>query len=140
MCIRDRFIGCSIGTNVLVGRFCGAKDSKNVSETVHTSILFSIVCGCILIFLGVAFARPMLEWMATPPEVLGQAVLYMRIFFVGMPAMMLYNFGAAVLRATGDTQRPVSYTQLDVYKRQDGRYGCALCRRPSENGGCALHP
>ena len=106
------FIGCSIGTNVLVGRFCGAKDSKNVSETVHTSILFSIVCGCILIFLGVAFARPMLEWMATPPEVLGQAVLYMRIFFVGMPAMMLYNFGAAVLRATGDTQRPLYYLLL----------------------------
>lgn len=106
------FIGCSIGTNVLVGRFYGAKDAKNVSETVHTSILFSIVCGCILIFLGVAFARPMLEWMATPPEVLGQAVLYMRIFFVGMPAMMLYNFGAAVLRATGDTQRPLYYLLL----------------------------
>ena len=106
------FIGCSIGTNVLVGRFCGAKDAKNVSETVHTSILFSIVCGCILIFLGVAFAKPMLEWMATPPEVLGQAVLYMRIFFVGMPAMMLYNFGAAVLRATGDTQRPLYYLLL----------------------------
>ncbi len=103
------FIGLSIGTNVLVARYYGAKDRKAVEETVHTSILTAGVGGVILIFVGYFAAKPLLEIMGTPPDVIDQAVLYMRIYFVGMPAFMLYNFGAAVLRAIGDTRRPLYF-------------------------------
>ncbi len=103
------FIGFSIGANVLVAQYYGARDEKNVHETVHTSILLAIICGVILIVAGVTLAPPMLELMDTPDEVLGQAVLYMRIYFVGMPATLVYNFGAAILRAVGDTRRPLYY-------------------------------
>lgn len=103
------FIGFSIGANVLVAQYYGARDEKNVHETVHTSVLLAVICGVILIVAGVFLAPPMLELMDTPDEVLGQAVLYMRIYFVGMPATLLYNFGAAILRAVGDTRRPLYY-------------------------------
>ena len=103
------FIGLSIGTNVLVARYYGAQDAKQLSETVHTSVLTSLVSGVILIAVGVAFAEPLLTLMGTPEDVLGQAALYMRIYFVGMPAMMLYNFGAAILRSVGDTKRPLYF-------------------------------
>ena len=103
------FIGFSIGMNVLVAQYFGARDEKNVHETVHTSILLGIVGGFILIVAGMVFAKPMLEWMDTPEDVLSHAVLYMRIYFIGMPAMLVYNFGAAILRAIGDTRRPLYY-------------------------------
>lgn len=103
------FIGFSIGANVLVAQYYGARDEENVHETVHTSILLALICGVILIVAGVSLAPPMLELMDTPKEVLGQAVLYMRIYFVGMPATLVYNFGAAILRAVGDTRRPLYY-------------------------------
>ncbi len=103
------FIGLSIGTNVLVARYYGAKDRKAVEETVHTSILTAGVGGIFLIFAGFFAARPLLEIMGTPADVIDQAVLYMRIYFIGMPAFMLYNFGAAVLRAIGDTRRPLYF-------------------------------
>ena len=103
------FIGLSIGTNVLVANYTGAHQEKAVSETVHTSILLSLLCGTFLIFFGIILAKPLLSLMGTPDDVISQATLYMQIYFVGMPATMLYNFGAAVLRATGDTQRPLYF-------------------------------
>ena len=103
------FIGFSIGTNVLVARYYGAKNQQNVHETVHTSILVSIISGLVLIIVGLVFAVPMLELMGTPEDVLDQATLYIRIYFIGMPSVMLYNFGAAILRAIGDTRRPLYY-------------------------------
>ena len=103
------FIGLSVGTNVLCANYIGAKQEKAVSETVHTSVLLSLICGVILIFIGVLLARPLLTLMGTPEDVLNQATLYMRIYFVGMPATMLYNFGAAILRAVGDTKRPLYF-------------------------------
>ena len=103
------FIGLSVGTNVLCANYIGAKQEKAVSETVHTSVLLSLVCGVILIFIGVLLAKPLLTLMGTPDDVLNQATLYMRIYFVGMPATMLYNFGAAILRAVGDTKRPLYF-------------------------------
>ena len=103
------FMGLSIGTNVLTAQGYGAKNAEDVSDTVHTSILLSLVSGTILIVVGILFSRPLLELMATPEEVLGQAALYMKIYFIGMPAMMAYNFGAAILRAIGDTRRPLYY-------------------------------
>lgn len=103
------FVGFSIGTNVLVARYYGAQDAKNLSETVHTSIALSLVSGVILIFIGVFLAKPLLALMGSPDNVLDQAALYMRIYFAGMPVIMLYNFGSAVLRALGDTRRPLYF-------------------------------
>ena len=103
------FIGLSIGTNVLVARFYGAKKEAEVSDTVHTSIMTAILGGILMIFVGVILARPLLEMMGTPDNVIAHSVLYMRIYFIGMPAFMIYNFGAAILRAIGDTQRPLYF-------------------------------
>ncbi len=94
---------------IQLARYYGAGQRKDLHETVHTAVLVSLVCGVVLIFLGVALSRPLLEMMGTPEDVIGQAVLYMRIYFIGMPVMMLYNFGSAILRAVGDTQRPLYF-------------------------------
>ena len=106
------FIGLSVGTNVLIAQYYGAKDRKNISETVHTSVLISLISGFILVFVGVALAKPILKLMGTPDDVLNQAVLYIRIYFLGMPVTMLYNFGAAILRAIGDTKRPLYFLSI----------------------------
>ena len=103
------FIGVSVGANVLLGKFCGAQDYKNASETVHTAIYIAIWGGVIMIFAGLILARPLLELMGTPMDVIDLSVLYMRIYFIGMPAFMIYNFGAAILRAIGDTKRPLYF-------------------------------
>lgn len=103
------FIGVSVGANVLLGRYYGAQDYKNASETVHTAMVTAIVGGVIMIIAGVLLARPLLEMMGTPQDVLSLSVLYMRIYFIGMPAFMVYNFGAALLRALGDTKRPLYF-------------------------------
>lgn len=103
------FIGISVGANVLIARFCGGGDYDDAQETVQTALWTAVAGGVLLVVIGVAAARPMLEWMATPDEVLEQAVLYMRLYFLGMPATMLFNFGAAVLRAVGDTRRPLYF-------------------------------
>ncbi len=103
------FIGLSVGTNVLVAGYYGAKKEKELSDMVHTAVMTSIVSGVILVFLGLFLAKPALHIMATPDNVIKQATLYMQIYFVGMPAMMAYNFGSAVLRAIGDTKRPLYY-------------------------------
>ena len=107
--IVNLFIGLSIGVNVLVARYYGAGNRKDLHETVHTAVLISIISGVVLVFIGILLARPLLEMMATPEDVIDQSVLYMCIYFVGMPVMMLYNFGAAILRAVGDTQRPLYF-------------------------------
>ncbi len=103
------FLGLSIGSSVLMARYYGAKDQKNIDELVHTSILLSIVCGFALVVIGLIGARPLLSLMGTPDDVLSQAVLYMSIVFLGMPAMLTYDFGAGILRAVGDTRRPLIY-------------------------------
>ena len=87
------FIGFSIGTNVLVAQYFGAKDEQNIQDTVHTSMAIGIIGGMFLVVAGMIFAPMMLELMATPEEVLGQAALYIRIYFIGMPAMLIYNLG-----------------------------------------------
>ena len=106
------FVGLSVGTNVLVAKYIGAKDDKKVSEAVHTSILISFICGAVMILVGLFFTKPLLTLMGTPSDVLNQAALYMRIYFLSMPAVMLYNFGSAVLRAVGDTKRPLYYLTI----------------------------
>lgn len=106
------FIGISVGTNVLVARYVGARDEAGVTETVHTSVMVAAVTGFVLIFVGFFLSEPMLTLMGTPEDVIQQSVLYMRIYFAGMPAIMVYNFGAAILRAIGDTKRPLYFLTL----------------------------
>ena len=103
------FIGFSVGANVLVARFHGADRDDEVSETVHTAIVLSIISGFFLLILGVTVTRTILIWMGTPDDVLDQASLYLKIYFLGMPMMLLYNFGSSILRAMGDTRRPLYY-------------------------------
>jgi len=103
------FIGISVGANVMAARYYGSGSEKEMFQTVHTAILTALLGGCFMVFTGVLVARPVLELMGTPDEVLPQAVLYMRLYFIGMPAFMAYNFGAAILRAIGDTKRPLYF-------------------------------
>lgn len=103
------FIGISVGANVLLGRYVGAQDYKHASQTVHTAMVTAIAGGMLMIIAGMLLARPLLEMMGTPADVLSLSVLYMRIYFIGMPAFMVYNFGAALLRALGDTKRPLYF-------------------------------
>ena len=107
--ITNLFLGLSIAANVLVARFYGAKDTKSVTRTVHTSMLLSIMSGILLTIIGVGGAKYILEFMQTPPEVLRLAVVYLRIYFMGMTATMIYNFGSAILRGVGDTRRPLYF-------------------------------
>lgn len=107
--LTNLFIGLSIGANVLVARFYGAKNGEELNETVHTAMLLSLISGLILTVTGVIFARYFLIWMKTPTEILDLATTYLKIYFLGMPAMMIYNFGSAILRAIGDTKRPLYF-------------------------------
>ena len=105
--IVNLFIGLSVGTSIVVAQYLGKRDFKGVQETVHTSISISVIFGVILLFIGVLFAKPLLLMMNADKDVIDGAALYMRIYFIGMPVNMLYNFGSAVLRAIGDTKRPL---------------------------------
>ncbi len=103
------FIGLSIGANVLMAKFYGAGHSASMEETVHTAMLLSMVSGLVLTAVGEIFARQLLVLMRTPEAILDLATVYLRIYFIGMPAMMIYNFGSAIMRAVGDTQRPLYF-------------------------------
>lgn len=106
------FMGISLGTNVLAARFYGAGKEEEMADTVHTSIAFALLSGIVMAFIGVCCAKWSLELMGTPADVIDQATLYMRIYFLGMPFFMLYNYGAAILRAVGDTKRPLIYLMI----------------------------
>ncbi|MCF0135073.1 MAG: MATE family efflux transporter [Lachnospiraceae bacterium] len=110
--ILNLFIGLSIGTNVLVARNLGARDDEETGKVVHTSILLSLIGGAFLAVVGVVLARPMLQLMGSPEDVIDKSVLYMQIYFLGMPVNMLYNFGSAVMRAQGDTKRPLYFLTI----------------------------
>ena len=103
------FIGISLGANVLAARFYASGKEKEMSETVHTSITLALISGLVMALAGVLLARFALNLMGTPNDVIDQSVLYMRIYFLGMPFFMLYNYGAAILRAVGDTKRPLFF-------------------------------
>ena len=107
--IVNLLIGLATGTNVIIARYYGAKDAKGMSETVHTTMVLAIIGGLIIGFIGTVFARPLLTKMGTPPEILDGAVLYMQIVFIGMPVSAIYNYGSAILRAVGDTKRPLYF-------------------------------
>ncbi len=106
------FIGISAGANVAVANFYGSKDDEAVQETVHTSVILSVVGGAGLMLIGLLLARPILELMGSPEAVLPLSALYLRIFFLGMPGSLLFNFCASILRATGDTKHPLYYLSV----------------------------
>lgn len=101
------FVGLSIGANVIIAKYIGSGDPKKVSDAVHTAMVVSVASGAVLLVVGVSSARSILEMMDTPHDVIELAVIYLRLYFLGMPFMMIYNFGAAVLRCIGDTRRPL---------------------------------
>lgn len=103
------FIGISLGANVLAARYYAAGKDKEMSETVHSAMALALISGVVMLFVGLIFARGALELMDTPDDVIDQSTLYMRIYFLGMPFFMMYNYGAAILRAVGDTKRPLLF-------------------------------
>ena len=106
------FIGLSVGANVLAARAYGAGKKAELKEVVHTAVGTAFVSGITLVFIGFVLAGPALRLMGTPEDVIDQAVLYIRIYFCGMPASMAYNFGSAILRAVGDTKRPMYFLSI----------------------------
>lgn len=105
--ITNLFIGLSVGALAVVARFVGARDGEKVSRSVHTAVLVSVIGGFIVGVFGFFASGVMLEWMNTPEAVLPLSALYLKIYFCGMPFNLLYNFGASILRACGDTKRPL---------------------------------
>lgn len=103
------FVGISVGANVLAARFFASNREEDLSKTVQTSMIISVVGGIIMAAVGTLSAHTVLVMMSSPPEVINLATLYLRIYFLGMPANMIYNFGSALLRAVGDTRRPLYY-------------------------------
>ena len=101
------FVGISIGSNVLIARMIGEGRRKNIPEAVHTAMTLAIICGFLLLVIGNIFAKPILILMGAPGDVIDLAALYLRIYFLGMPFFMIYNFGSSILRSIGDTRRPL---------------------------------
>ena len=110
--IVNLFIGLSVGAGVAVAQGIGAKDDEAVHKTVHTVIPIAIIGGVVLTFVGVLFSRTFLTWMDTSPEILDLSTLYMQIYFGGIIASMIYNYGAAILRAAGDTKSPLIFLTI----------------------------
>lgn len=107
--ILNIFLGLATGVNVLVARYVGAKDRRKASLTVHTAMATALYGGAGMALVSLLIARPMLVWMATPENIINQASLYMWIYSLGVPAVIIYNFGSAILRALGDTRRPLIF-------------------------------
>lgn len=107
--IVNLFMGLSVGTSVVVAQEYGAKQPEDISRSVHTSICISIISGLIVMAAGLILCKPLLIMMGTPADILPLSVLYMKVYFLGIPASMVYNFGAGILRAIGDSRRPMNY-------------------------------
>ena len=107
--ITNLFIGLSVGCNVVVAKHIGEKDHEKIYNSISTSIFISIIGGAILGIVGFFLAKPALQMMGSPADVIDLSTTYLKIYFLGMPALMIYNYGAAILRAQGDTRRPLNF-------------------------------
>ena len=103
------FMGLAVGVSVCVAHAWGAKNKESVRQIVHTAMLTSVIAGMIVLVIGFFGCRTFLSWMGTPDNVIALSTTYMKIYFLGMPACMVYNFGASVLRSIGDTKRPLIF-------------------------------
>ncbi len=99
--------GLALGSNVIIARLVGERNTKRISTVIHTAISLSIFCGLLMMVLGLILSRPLLTLISTPADVLDQAALYLHIYCLCLPFVMFYNFGAAILRSIGDTRRPL---------------------------------
>lgn len=102
-------MGLCIGANVLAARFFASVNRQNMEKVVHTAMTISIIGGILLTTIGIIGAKQFLIWMSVPDEVIGLATTYLRIYFLGVTSLMIYNFGSAILRAVGDTRRPLYF-------------------------------
>lgn len=107
--IVNLFVGLSMGATIIISRHFGSKNEKRMSEASHTAIAISLISGILLVFLGFILSKPVLELMGTPKEVLPLSTLYMRVYFAGMPVIMLYNFASGIMRSYGDTKKPLFF-------------------------------
>lgn len=107
--ITNLFIGLSVGSNIIMAKCYGQNDKDKAQKVVSTSIIISLISGVILAIFGVVFAKQLLLLMGSPSDVIDLATIYLQIFFVGMPFNLLYNFGSSILRASGDTKRPLYF-------------------------------
>lgn len=105
-------IGLGSGVNALTALYIGSKSQKNIQETVHTAFIICFAFGLLITTLGILFSHPILNMMHTKPELMEGALLYLRVYLLGMPALAIYNFGNAVLSAAGDTKRPLYYLMI----------------------------
>ena len=101
------FVGLSIGTNVIVAILTGKKDYEGIQKAVHTSIILALSSGIFLALIGIFFTNTILKLICTPDNIIDLAEKYLKIYFIGMPFVMLYNFSSAILRCKGDTERPL---------------------------------
>lgn len=105
-------IGLGGGVNVLVARFYGAEQPRDVEKSVHSALLVCLAAGVLLLAVGVAFSPALMRLLGTKPDLIDGAILYLRIYFLGMPAMAVYNFGNGVFSAVGDTRKPLVYLTI----------------------------
>lgn len=101
------FIGISLGSNVVIAHYIGQRSEKNIQAAIHTAIVVALVSGIFVMIFGQFIAKPVLSLMGTPDDVIDLAVVYLRIYLLGMPFIMLYDFGSSILRSTGDSRRPL---------------------------------
>ena len=106
------FVGISLGANVMAGRYFATRREKDMSNLVHTAMTFALVSGVVMSFVGLFFSKGALMLMGTPDDIINLSALYMKIYFMGMPFFMVYNYGAAILRAVGDTKRPLLFLTI----------------------------
>ena len=106
------FMGLSVGAGVVVSHAVGAKHYGQIKKTIHTSISIATISGIFLAIIGFVFARPLLAWLDTPDAIIDQSVLYMRAYFCGIPAQLIYNYCAAILRSIGDSKRPLLFLSV----------------------------
>lgn len=105
--IVNLFIGLSIGANVVIANFIGQGREERINGAVHTAVILAGISGICVMVIGIVMAKPLLIWTDSPENVIGLSTEYLRIFFLGMPFMMIYNFGSSILRSKGDTKRPL---------------------------------
>ena len=108
----NAFLGISVGVNILVARYLGCREEEHVRASVHTAFALSLALGLIVMVAGLTLSTPLLELMKTPEDILPLSSLYLRIYFIGIPGTIMYNFGAALLRAFGDTKRPMVFLTI----------------------------
>ena len=135
--IVNTFIGISVGVNILVARRIGCHDADGVSRASHCAVALSALLGLLVMAIGLLFSRPMLEWMETPADILEKSTLYLKLYFLGVPFTLIYNFGAAILRAYGDTRRPLIYlTVSGVVNALLNLFFVIVCAQLRQDLGC----